>query len=148
MDVDVRLLERDHPHVTRQREILSRSNGTNPLAFVPLPLFDVRWCAGGDSIAEIPILGGSGEFVAIRQEDVSYSRRPAKLLKNTEKLLAISDDEFFGYSAEQRSNLVARFTAVRYSSESNRSDLHTQKAIATIRSDARLLQRKEQGKDC
>ena len=97
IDVDVRRLERDHPHVTRQREILSRSGGTNPVAFVPLPLFDVKWCAGDDTIVDILVSGRSGDFLAIRQEEVAYSRRPAELLKDTEKLLAISDEEFLGY---------------------------------------------------
>jgi hypothetical protein len=127
IDVDVSRVEREHPHVTRQREILSRPSDTNHSPYATLPLFDVRWCSGDEPIVEILISGCSGEFVAIRQEDVSYSRRPAELLKNTEGLLAISDEGFLTYSAQQRSNLVARFTAMKYSSESDRSGLRAEK---------------------
>jgi hypothetical protein len=50
----------------------------------------------------------------LRQEDDSYSKRPAALIKDMDKLLAIPDEEFLKYSPTERSNLIVRFAAVHY----------------------------------
>jgi hypothetical protein len=113
--VDVLKLERQHQPMTRQLLYLNRS---------PIPLFEITWDNGGlrmsngrpNPVPAISVLlaGDSGELIHLRQEDDTYSARPVSLIKDTETLLAISDDEFARYSPEERSNLVVRFAAVKY----------------------------------
>jgi len=43
------------------------------------------------------------------------------LIKDVDKLLAISDEEFLKYSDEEKSNLVVRFSAVAYPVSTNAS---------------------------
>jgi hypothetical protein len=60
------------------------------------------------------IAGDTKDLLYLRQEDDSYSKRPATLIKDVDSLLAIPDAEFLTYSTLERSNLVSRFAAVDY----------------------------------
>jgi hypothetical protein len=134
MDVDVQRLEKDHPSTTRQQSfmpwpsdgntntvirvdsegnILPADGNTN--REIPLPLFDVKWGDWAEPVIDVKISGVTGELLKLRQEDDSYSKRPASLIKDADKLLAIPDEEFLKYSPLERSNLVVRFAAVNYS---------------------------------
>jgi hypothetical protein len=55
------------------------------------------------------IAGDTKRLLELRQEDISYSKRPKDLIREREKLLAIPDDEFKKYSPAQQTNLVAKF---------------------------------------
>jgi hypothetical protein len=65
--------------------------------------------------------GTTCQFVHIRQEEDSWSRRPNALIKDMQKLLAIPDGEFLNYTLEQRSDLVSQFAAVHYVPTTNNS---------------------------
>ena len=122
IDVDVTRLEREHRSTVTQLKWLLRT---------PTPLFEVTWDNGGKRFSNgelsiIPsisvlIAGDTGQLIHLKQEDDSYSKRPAALVKNLEKLLAISDEEFLKYTPEQRSNLVSEFAAVQYPPITNQS---------------------------
>jgi hypothetical protein len=109
LEVDVSRLERDHRPKVGQHS--SRGRGL-------LPIFFVNW--GGEpgdrlgTAVSVMLSGDTQDLLYLRQEDISYSKRPASLIMDMEKLLAIPDDEFLKYSPLERSNLVARFAAVEY----------------------------------
>jgi hypothetical protein len=112
LDVDVKRLEKGHRPISTQQFTRSWESETN--ADLALPLFDVVWGDRLHPLIDIEISGVNGELMKLRQEDDSYSRRPAELITNMDKLLSISDQEFLKYTPEQRSNLVAQFAAVKY----------------------------------
>jgi hypothetical protein len=95
----------------------------------PTPIFEVTWGNKGERLSNgmtdpipgviVMVSGDTGELIHLRQEDLSFSKRPPALIKDLDKLLAIPDAEFLQYSPEQRSNLVARFAAVNYSHPTN-----------------------------
>jgi hypothetical protein len=88
------------------------------------PIFEVTWANHGERLSNgmidpisgiiVMISGDTGELIHLRQEDLSFSKRPPVLIKDLDKLLAIPDSEFLHYSADQRSNLVGNFAAVHY----------------------------------
>jgi hypothetical protein len=92
---------------------------------VALPIFDVIWGDRRHPVIDIKISGVNGELLELRQEDDSYSRRPADLIRNLNKLLAIPDEEFLKYTPEQRSNLVSEFAAVHYPPITNHQNVQT-----------------------
>lgn len=118
IDVDLARLEKEHPPSVRQQTYSPWPEEHRTNTEVPLPLFDVKWGDWDDPVVDVEI-SGSGELLKLRQEDDSYSRQPVSLVKNVEKLFAIPDEDFLKYSAEQRSNLVTRFSAVTYSFSNN-----------------------------
>jgi len=115
MDVDLQRLEKDHPPIVKQQTFMSWAEDSKPSTEIPLPIFDVKWGDWSQPVIDIQISGATGELLKLRQEDDSYSRRPASLIKDMDKLLAIPDEQFLKYSSEERSNLVVRFSAVSYS---------------------------------
>jgi len=65
-------------------------------------------------VIDIQISGATGELLKLRQEDDSYSKRPASLIKDMDKLLAIPDEEFLKMSPLEQNSLIVRFAAVHY----------------------------------
>jgi len=111
LDVSVVQLEKEQPEVTEFR-IPGGMDG-NP----PVPIYWLDW--GTTPAVQVLLSAVSGDILWIRQEDESYSSRPAPLVRNVDKLLSIPDAEFLKYTPEQRSNLITEFSAVRYPSETN-----------------------------
>ncbi|MGB7748754.1 MAG: hypothetical protein WBN75_15880 [Verrucomicrobiia bacterium] len=111
MDVDVQRLEKENPHASRQQFFSAWQDDqkTNADKEVALPFFDVRWGDWVEPVIDVKIFGATGELLKLRQENDSYSMRPASLIKDSDKLLAIPDEEFMKYSPLELSNLVARF---------------------------------------
>jgi hypothetical protein len=122
IDVDVQQLQKENPVTVKQQFLTD---------YGPLPIFDVRWGAGREDkwghpkspVVDITIAGDTRDLLHLRQNDDSYSKRPFVLIKDMDKLLAIPDAEFLKYSALERSNLVARFSAVTYHVSTN--ELHS-----------------------
>jgi len=106
IDVDVPELEKTNKVEVQQRWFWSHDKTATR---VLLPIFDVRWGRWDDPKVDVVVDGRTKEFIELRQEDDSFSKRPAELIKNVDQLLAIPDEEFQKYSPLQRSNLVARF---------------------------------------
>lgn len=112
IDVDVQRLNKEQPITVKQEHW-----GNDPL-----PIFDVKWGEGRvdkwghseSAVVEVMIAGDTKGILHLRQNDDSYSKRPFALIKDMDKLLAIPDEEFLKYSPMERSNLVARFSAVNY----------------------------------
>ena len=109
MEVELDRLEREKPHFVQQQSFKSAKHGP-----VMLPIFYVTWGEAPHSAISVTISGVNGELIRLMQDDVSYSKRPVSLIKNLDQVLGISDSEFAGYTAVERSNLVARFAAVSY----------------------------------
>jgi hypothetical protein len=114
MEIDLPRLEKEHPPAVRQQTFVPWAGFATNNAETPLPIFDVKWGDWARPVIDIQISGATGELLKLRQEDDSYSKRPASLIKDMDKLLAISDEEFQKYSPSERSNLVVRFAAVQY----------------------------------
>jgi hypothetical protein len=109
MDVDLQKLEAEKSPEVEQQFLQSPGRG-----LVPVPLFYVRWGEKVNPTVDIMISGVTGELLNLRQEDDSYSKRPASLIKDMDKLLAIPDEEFLKMSSLEKSNLFVRFAAVQY----------------------------------
>lgn len=82
-----------------------------------LPVYQIEWRGKllrsrsyESAVVAVTILGTTKELVELRVLDDSLFVRPKLQIKESEKLLAITDDEFRTLSATQRSNLVVRFT--------------------------------------
>ena len=81
-----------------------------------------KWGAEGEDenghpilpVIKVMISGINGELLQLIVESDTYAKRPFVLIKNVDKLLAVPDAEFQKYSPEDRSNLVARFSAANY----------------------------------
>lgn len=110
MEIDLEKLEKERPPTVRQQLFLTKAGAT-----VDLPIFHIKWGDWHRSAVEATVSGENRTLISLRQDVISYSKRPASLITNVAELLAITDAEFRGYSAAQRSNLVARFAAVDYS---------------------------------
>jgi hypothetical protein len=119
IDVDVVRLEKERPPIVQQLLFDSPSEGKSTNTKVLLPLFDVRWGNRTNPTIRVSISGVTGGLLVLRQEDDSYSKRPASLIKDVDELLAIPDEEFLKYSLLERNNLVARFSAVSYPVSTN-----------------------------
>ncbi|MEJ0088361.1 MAG: hypothetical protein WDM80_01175 [Limisphaerales bacterium] len=121
MEIDLPRLEREHPPIVRQQAFVPWEGSGNTNAEVPLPIFDVKWGDWAGPVIDIQISGATGELLILRQEDVSYSKRPASLINDMDKLLAIPDEEFLKMSPLEKSDLVIRFAAIHYSAMDNSS---------------------------
>jgi len=105
VDVDVSKLEQTSKWEVRQRWCFG-DNGAKIL----LPVFYVRWGEWNEAKVEISVDGRNKDLLELRMMNHgAFSRHPTELVKNLDKLLAISDDEFRKYSPLERSNLIARF---------------------------------------
>ncbi|HUA67660.1 MAG TPA: hypothetical protein VMA13_03855 [Candidatus Saccharimonadales bacterium] len=109
VDVDLTRLERDHPVTVTLRA------QTRVGEHIQVPLYWVDW--GSNPTVEVLLSAVTGDLLWLRQEDDSYSRRPVGLIRNVDRLLAISDLEFSRYNSEQRTKLVYDFAAIHYSSK-------------------------------
>ncbi|HZV35490.1 MAG TPA: hypothetical protein VFB72_13030, partial [Verrucomicrobiae bacterium] len=98
-------LEKAHPHRVRQR--------TDNLHGL-LPVFHVEWGERQHPMIEVVVDGRNKSLVSIRQEDTSFCKRPAELVRNLDKLLEIPDEEFNNYSDAQRSHLLSQYSVVDY----------------------------------
>ena len=114
MEIDLKRLEKEQPPLITQRFFLTNTGDGTSKEKVLLPIFDVTWGHKPNEAINVSISGINGELLKLRQEDDTYSMRPASLIKDMDKLLAIPDEEFLKYSDMERSNLVVRFAAVRY----------------------------------
>lgn len=117
IDVDVHKLEKTNKWEVRQRWYYGNKDET-----ILLPVFYVRWGDWNEPKVDVSIDGRTKQFIEIRQEDDSFSRRPQELIRDWKTLIAIPDEEFKKYSSLERSNLVARF-AVNWSTATNQSHL-------------------------
>ena len=103
IDVDVRELERTNRVQVQQRWYWGEGS---PTPRVLLPIFEVTW--GGGKV-RVTVDGRTRQFVDIRQEDDSFSRRPVELLRDLDKLLAIQAEAYRPPSVEERvANLIGR----------------------------------------
>lgn len=105
IQVDVPALEKAHHHRVRQR-----TDNIHGL----LPVFNVQWGEGDIPMVQAVVDGRDKSMVSIRQEDTSFSKRPAELLRNVDKLLEIRDEDFNSYSDAQRTNLLSQYSVVDY----------------------------------
>ena len=103
--VDVGVLENVNKHEVRQR--LDANSAL-------LPVFTVKWGDWHRPKVEIVIDGRNRGLLSLRLEDESFSKWPASLIKERDRLFAIPDEEFQKYSPLERSNLVVRFSAIQY----------------------------------
>ena len=88
IDVDVRELEKTNKVEVRQQIWLY--GGKQVLT----PIFQVRWGTWEEPKVDVILDGRTKNLNQLRQNDESFSRRPAELIKNLPELLAIPDDEF------------------------------------------------------
>lgn len=94
------------------------NNVTNSLT-MSLPIFDVEWhgplklrthTIPNLCLVRITISGVSKKLLGFDIQDDSLVLRPPIDIKDRQKLLAITDDEFVKYTDTQRSDLVHRFS--------------------------------------
>jgi hypothetical protein len=122
LGLDIDKLNNGEPLIVKQ-DFLMSNNGEKQ----PVPLFHVNSKNRGNDESGHPIgpvitmmiSGINGELLSFHESDNPYSKRPMVLIKDMDKLLAISDEEFLKYSDIERSNLVVRFSAVTYSASTN-----------------------------
>jgi hypothetical protein len=122
LGLDIDKLNNGEPLIVKQ-DFLMSNNGEKQ----PVPLFHVNSKDRGNDesghpigpVITIMISGINGELLSFHESDNPYSKRPMVLIKDMDKLLAISDEEFLKYSDMERSNLVVRFSAVTYSASTN-----------------------------
>lgn len=106
VSVDLNALE--HQYQGKVRQHFYHGKGETR---VMLPIFDAIWGSEDRPAVIVTIYGPTGDLLQLRQNDESFSKRPARSLQNVESLLSIRDDEFRTYSPTARSNLVVRFSA-------------------------------------
>jgi hypothetical protein len=107
LDVDVPALEKAYPlQVTQESYYRGGKRSADRVAM--LPRYEVKWGTNPMLPAvSVSIFGPTKEPIHIRQNDSSFSGRPSGLIKDIERLLAITNRDFAGYSLAQKSNLVA-----------------------------------------
>jgi hypothetical protein len=113
LDVDVVSLEKAHPaRVSQEFYFAPNPEGGNPRK-VMLPRYEVKWGTNEfEPAVWVSIFGPTKEPIHIRQNDLSFSRRPRGITRNAEELLQISDGDFAGFGSVQRSNLVLKSSPV------------------------------------
>ena len=112
LEVDVAALEEAQPCAVTQEYY---HPGGQTSQRVMLPRYEVRWGTNQSRPAVwVSIFGPTKEPIHIRQEDISFSRRPRGLVKDAERLLAIPNGEFATWSVREKSNLVAESSVATY----------------------------------
>jgi hypothetical protein len=101
LSVDLKTLETQNPRTARQHFFYGRGQER-----ILLPLFDVLWGDPAKPAVIVTIYGPTGELLQLRQNDESFSRRPARALPNVESLLAIPDADFSTCTPAQRASLL------------------------------------------
>ena len=84
MDIDLQRLEKKNQPTIKQETYIGK----------PLPIIDVKWGAWSHPVIDVQISGINKGLLKLRQEDDSYSKRPASLIKDIDKLMAISNKTF------------------------------------------------------
>jgi len=110
--VNVSKLEKFYTPTIEQRNYIDQPT------VLKLPIFDVQWGPKAIPIISVTVSGIDDEVVSIRQQDDSYSTRPRELIKNTDRLLAIRDDEFLKMTREEKIKLIREYAAVQYGQRS------------------------------
>lgn len=106
LDIDVEALDKAQPRHVLQ-EFYYRGGEPVPEKLVLLPRFEVWWGTNQATAAVgVSIFGPTKEPLFIRQNDISFSKRPRGLVRDAERLLKIPDTEFARYSLLEKSNLV------------------------------------------
>ena len=117
--VDLKALEEKYPPKICQWRYYPDAKGLEDLGqrFLTLPIFDLQWgnipsLTGGKEYPmpalSLRIFGPTKELIEFHLVDRTLSHRPEPI-KDFEKLLAIPDAEFNAFTANQRSNVIARF---------------------------------------
>jgi hypothetical protein len=135
MSVDVRRLEGRFPAIARQECLFSQ---TNRLQKDFLPLFSVKWGNWNGPEVGIEIDGRTKDLLELRIEDNAVSQRPSGLITDRDQLVAITDQEFLGYSEELRRQLVSRFAAIDYDSGTVKTNA-VPRAASEVWADAYVL---------
>jgi hypothetical protein len=111
MDIDIEKMEAvNPPHVNTDQFKSDRG-------WVPSPILDVRWnrpkFPGYDPTGiSVVISAVTGELLKLRDGDGSFRKQNRPLIHDPEKLIAIPDEEFLKYTAQQRADLVEKFAGV------------------------------------
>lgn len=129
LDIDLAKLEKVNPPCVNKYPIFHSDRG-----LVPSPLLIVEWKntnAPGYDPTEVmvEISAVSGELLQLTDGGF-FSKREQPLIKDLDKLLAISDEEFLKYSLLERSNLVSRFSAIYYYPFDNQPHNKTNTALS------------------
>jgi hypothetical protein len=88
------------------------TGSTANLQKVYLPIYNISWSRGEKAAVKVSIYGPTRELLYLRQEDDSFSGRPAGLVKDAAALESISDAEFLKYSESQLHALIVSNVAV------------------------------------
>ncbi len=117
MDIDLVKLEQANPPCVNKYPVFQSERGP-----VPNPSLVVDWRnpkkPGFDTTAAtVKISAVSGDLLQIEIGQGSFFRQPP-IVRDLDKLLAISDEEFAKYSTLERSNLLVQFAGLHC------SDLH------------------------
>jgi hypothetical protein len=107
MDIDVEKMEKVKSPAVDKYPIFHSSRGD-----VPNPILNVEWSSGeahdmGRVVVVISAV--TGELLELRNTHGSFNKNTTSFIKDSEKLAAISDEEFLKYSTLERSNLLVRF---------------------------------------
>jgi hypothetical protein len=108
LDVDLAKLESIYRPVVTQETFNSKRGP------VPSPLISVEWKPSGYSphSVTIQLSAVNGELLQLVDGNGPYQQAKEPLIRDLDKLLAISDAEFLKYDKQQRNALVARFAPV------------------------------------
>lgn len=137
LDIDRKAIETKNPLAVEQ-PIFHSDHG-----LVPSPLMYVYW--GTSQLRETGSGGVAFEISAVSGDLLELNAGKAcgcqglPLLKEPEKLLAISDREFLEYSTLERSNLLVQFAGIHYNETNSffmdmvtAPDLHTSRRPPTL----------------
>lgn len=112
IEIDVKELERKHPVQVKQRFFYPDAIDADeqpPDALkrkIMLPAFAIEWGKGLNPAVQISVFGPTKELTRMYIRDTAVIRRPKLSLRNPERLLAISDNDFKRFSDEQKAKLL------------------------------------------
>lgn len=120
LSVDVAQMEKKHPPKITQLEFAPDHTGKLETERRPLPLFQIDWGSismeGHGPEYNMPavsmiVFGPTKELVEFHMIDDTFVSKPKIQIPDSEKLLAISDEKFKGFSDTERSNLITQAVA-------------------------------------
>jgi hypothetical protein len=122
LSIDVTQMEKKYPLRITQWEFAFAGTGTLEMGKRSLPIFKLDW--GGVSLGNagsghnlpaltMTIFGPTKELVEFHMMDDAFVSKPKIFLADSEKLLAIPNATFNGFSDMERSNLVLQFTGAK-----------------------------------
>ena len=118
MQVNVPLLQKSFPRSIR-REYRWRPADIRKKDL--LPLFEVKWGKWDEPEVMVEIDGRSKGLLQLRVQDECVLLRPVVVVSNRKQLSEIPDQEFLGYSRDQRRQLLERFPCEMQNSATNES---------------------------